>query len=75
MTTDTFDPCTSRDPRCEKLAERQAKLYASMRRTRSHLFDRKATITSAAATDVAATIHRAQSVILRPVRSGKKEGK
>lgn len=50
-------PCTARDPRCAKLAERQDAIYRSMRRMKSHLLDRP--VTSAAATDVRATIHRA----------------
>jgi hypothetical protein len=58
-------PCTARDPRCARLAERQDAVYQAMRRMKSHLLDRE--ITSAAATDVRATIHRALAVRQSPV--------
>ena len=63
-------PCTARDPRCARLAERQDAVYQSMRRMKSHLLDRE--ITSAAATDVRATIHRAMAVRQPPVAAVKR---
>lgn len=35
-----FSPCTRNDPRCAALLERQAALYAQMRRVKSHAVDR-----------------------------------
>jgi len=66
-------PCTARDPRCARLAERQEALYRSMRRMRSHLLDRP--ITGAAATDVGATIRRAMAVHAAPVRLARRVAK
>jgi hypothetical protein len=60
-------PCTARDPRCARLAERQAALYASMRRVKSHILDRE--VTSAAATDIRATINKARAMVSAPVRA------
>lgn len=67
------EPCTASDPRCAKLAERQEALYRSMRRMKSHLLDRP--ITSAAATDVGATIRRAMAVHAAPVRLARRAAK
>lgn len=66
-------PCTARDPRCAKLAERQDAIYRSMRRMKSHLLDRP--VTSAAATDVGATIRRAMAVHAAPVRLARRAAK
>ena len=60
-------PCTARDPRCARLAERQDALYRAMRRAESHLLDRE-TVTSAAATDVRHTIAQALAMNSAPVR-------
>lgn len=60
-------PCTASDPRCARLAERQAALYASMRRVKSHILDRE--VTSAAATDIRATINKARAMVSAPVRA------
>ena len=35
-----YSPCTRADPRCAELAERQAALYAQMRRLKWHASDR-----------------------------------
>lgn len=62
-------PCTARDPRCARLAERQDALYRAMRRSKVHLLDREpGEITGAAATDVARTIAQARAVADSPVR-------
>lgn len=60
-------PCTARDPRCARLAERQDALYRAMRRSKVHLLDREA-VTSAAATDVRHTIAQALAMNAAPVR-------
>lgn len=60
-------PCTARDPRCARLAERQDAIYRAMRRAKAHLLDRE-TVTSAAATDVRHTIAQALAMNAAPVR-------
>ena len=67
-------PCTARDPRCAKLAERQDALYRAMRRAKSHLLDRE-TVTSAAATDVRHTIAQALAMNAAPVRLVKRRAR
>ena len=63
-------PCTSRDPRCAKLAERQAKLYAAMRRMKSHILDREedAAVMAQRHTDVQATMAKAERMRAPTVR-------
>jgi hypothetical protein len=67
-------PCTARDPRCARLAERQDAIYRAMRRAKAHLLDRE-TVTSAAATDVRHTIAQALAVNAAPVRLVKRRAR
>lgn len=65
-----YQPCSSEDPRCAETLARLAECRERMRRVRSGLLDdpnRK--FTSAAGTDVAATMHRARAVAVGPVRA------
>lgn len=67
-------PCTARDPRCARLAERQDAIYRAMRRAKSHLLDREK-VTSAAATDVRHTIAQALAMNAAPVRLVKRRAR
>lgn len=51
-------PCTLADPRCAALAVEQAKLYARMRRLKSHALDRD-DLTTSMHTDIRNTINAA----------------
>lgn len=60
-------PCTLADPRCQATLARLAEVGERMKRMRSRVLDGR-TFTSAAATDVRATILRAMAAKSQPVR-------
>ena len=55
-------PCTSSDPRCAKVLERQQAIYERMRRVKSHLLDRPDSVTTASRTDIR---HTFAAILLR----------
>ena len=63
-------PCSSEDPRCAETIRRLAECRERMRRMRSGLLDDpNRRFTDSASTDVAATIHKARTMNVGPVRA------
>lgn len=69
-----YQPCSSEDPRCADTMARLAECRERMRRMRSGLLDGR-TFTNSAATDVAATIRKAQAQALGSVRPIRRAGR
>lgn len=61
-------PCSSEDPRCAVTLARLKECRERMARMRSGLLDGR-TFTNSASTDVAATIHKARTMTLGPLRA------
>ncbi len=69
-------PCTSADPKCAALIERQAEVSARMARMKSRLVDRPDRVyTNSASTDVRHTVAQALAVNRPPVRLLRKGAK
>jgi hypothetical protein len=65
-----FRPCSSEDPRCAETIARLANCRARMKQMRSGLLDDpNRAFTNSASTDVAATMRRARSMTVGPVRA------
>jgi len=65
-----YQPCSSEDPRCAETIRRLAECRERMRRMRSGLLDDpNRRFTDSASTDVAATIHKARTMNVGPVRA------
>lgn len=63
-----YAPLTCEDPRCAETIRRLAECRERMKRMRAGVLDGRR-VTSAAATDVSSTIHRARTVSYGPVRA------
>lgn len=67
-------PCSSEDPRCAVTLARLRECRERMARMRSGLLDGR-TFTNSASTDVAATIHKARTMTVGPLRAVRRAGR